>query len=168
MFLIGVDKFLLRLGHFPNWTWCSPKSTHFRLMPMICACVDGFLCWWVRFSFVRGFINKLFRKRSLSFHALNEFKINSIVKSHSWHLLGWWIGPMNHTRLKDVDWRWTQESGMLSGIVFAICLREWVVVRCHGAFSFLIENFLIVFILLSVSHLVSTAKSLSFEMVWLQ
>lgn len=55
---------------------------------------------------------------------------------------------------------------MFGGVIFTpICWRKWVIIGCHGAFSFLIENALIGFIILSVLHLVSTANSLGLEMV---
>lgn len=44
MFLVDVDGFLLKFGHFPNWTLYSPESTCFRLRPIVCATVDGFFC----------------------------------------------------------------------------------------------------------------------------
>lgn len=44
MFLVDVDEFLLKFGHFPNQTLYSLESTCFRLRPIVCAAVDGFFC----------------------------------------------------------------------------------------------------------------------------
>lgn len=55
MFLVDVDDFLLKFGHFPNRTLYSPESTCFRLRPIACAAVDGFLCWCVMIQFHKRF-----------------------------------------------------------------------------------------------------------------
>lgn len=55
MFLVDVDEFLLKCGHFPNQTLYSPESTCFRLRPIACATVGGFLCWCVMIPFHKRF-----------------------------------------------------------------------------------------------------------------
>lgn len=65
MFLVDVDEFHLKFGPFPNRTLYSPECTHFRLRPIVCAAVDGFLYWCVIPT--RGLINKLFRGKAFYF-----------------------------------------------------------------------------------------------------